>query len=256
MDGTINHVGITIVLFFAFFGAVALIAIPIRLWQILVGKLLSILASLNRFQQFVVILGIVSLVATVLVWCFALYVIAMVIMDDPSRRIWGGSELGMMLNALGFVYFLFELMFVPVTWRQFKRSAPILIAACAIAIVMLPVLIYRAGLHEERRFDVYDIAKNLSEGMTVAEVQVVLDKKHKPFIKVASGTDEQTPHIRVTTSLGWAEALFLHLYFYEGRLVATRMVGEDSPNDKFRDQPPDMLPSDPDLLRLFRGIRL
>ena len=114
MDGTFDHVGITIVLFFAFFGAVALIAIPIRLWQILIGKLFSIFASLNRFQRFVAILGIVSLVAAVLIWCFALYVIAMVVTDDPSRRIWGGSELGMMLNALGFVYFLFG---IGIGWR-------------------------------------------------------------------------------------------------------------------------------------------
>ena len=250
-----NMIGIAILLLFAFLGAVALIAIPIRLWQISMGGLLSVLPSLARPQRFAVVLGVIILGLAGLVWCLGLYVIAMVLMDDAPRRIWGGSELGMAFDVLGFLYLLFELLFLPVTWRQFRRSLAILISAAAIAIVMLPFLVYRAGLHTDRRFDVYDMATSLARDMTVAEVHALLEEKRKPSMKIRTGINNGAGTIQVTTSLGWAEYLFLYLYFYDGRLVATHMVGEDSPDDKFPDQPPDILPTDPDVIRLFRGVR-
>ncbi|MDX1488516.1 MAG: hypothetical protein R3268_09965 [Acidiferrobacterales bacterium] len=242
---------------FAFLGAVALIALPIRGWQIARCGLFSELSSLNRVPRIAVVLALAILAFAVVVWGLALFAVAMVLTDNPSRRVWGVSELGMTLDLLGFLYLGFELLFLPLTRRQLRRSVPILISATAIAIVLLPFVIYRTGVHTERRFDVYDIANSLSKDMPLAEAQAVLNGKRKPFMKVAGTvTEGGAGTIQVTTSLGWGEALFLFLYFYEGRLVATHMVGEDNPNDKFSDQPADIVPTDPKLLHLFTaGVR-
>lgn len=47
-----------------------------------------------------------------------------------------------------------------------SRSVLILTSGAAIAIVLIPLVIYRAGMHTERRFDVYDIANGLSKDIT------------------------------------------------------------------------------------------
>jgi hypothetical protein len=250
-------VGIAILFLFAVLGAIASTAIPMRLWQIGRGRLLAGFPSLNRLQRFATIVALVSLLAAVLVWGFVLYIIAMILTEDPSSRIWGLTELSMALGLLGFLYLVFELLLLPATWRQRWRFVPILIIpATAIVVVMVSFSIYREGLHTERRFDVYDIAANLSRDMTVTEVKAVLDKKQKPFIKITGGDIEKgNGTIQVTTGLGWGEALFLYLHFYDGRLVATQMVGEDSPNDRFANQPPDIIPTNPDMDQLFREAR-
>lgn len=254
---SMDLVGIVILFSFAVLGTIASTAVPMRLWQIARGRLLAVFPSLNRLKRFATILALVSLFAAVLVWGLVLYIIAMILTEDPSNRIWGVSELGMALGLLGFLYFLFELLLLPATWRQRSRFVPVLIIpATAIVVLMVSFSIYREGLHTERRFDVYDIAANLSKNMTVTEVKAVLDKKQKPFMKITGGDIEKgNGTIQVTTGLGWGEALFLYLHFYDGRLVATQMVGEDSLNDRFPNQPPDIVPTHPDMDQLFREAR-
>ncbi len=110
-----------ILLAVAFIGVVGLIGIPIRMWQIFIGTFRLIYEFLNRLQKLLVVFGVVFLVPGVLLWLCSIYVIVMVLTDDSANRIWGVSELGITLSALGLVYLLVELMVLPVTWRQFKR---------------------------------------------------------------------------------------------------------------------------------------
>lgn len=113
-----------------------------------------------------------------------------------------------------------------------------LIVLGLIAGVVVGFLLLKAN--HERRFDVYEIARKLERGMSPAQVEHVLDENWRPYMKRGGTLKDGAGTIQVTAWFGRAEYLFLYIYFDDGKLIGTKMHGEDSPEDRYEDQPPDI----------------
>jgi len=103
-------------------GAGGIIGIPVRLLQLVRGKIHAVYIHLNGIAKFVVTIGLVGLTVGALSWIGVAYVAVMVFTDDTTPRIWGGSELGMTSGAFGFLYLMVELLLLPLTIRQVRNE--------------------------------------------------------------------------------------------------------------------------------------
>lgn len=107
------------------FAAVATVGIPVRLFQLIRGRIRAIYVNLSGTSKIVVTIGLLGLVVGALSWLGVVYVAIMVFTDDTTPRLWGGSELGMTSSVLGIVYLAIEILLSPLSIRQFQnRRAP------------------------------------------------------------------------------------------------------------------------------------
>ena len=120
----------------------------------------------------------------------------------------------------------------------------------ALAVALVPILVL--GLvwmmdARERRFALYEIMNSLKYSMPYPDVKRVVKENEEPYIqKTVLGRDE----VLLKVTLGLAQEFVLCIRFDDGKLISAVMHGEDSPADRFPDQPQDILgPSGDD----FRG---
>ena len=102
-------------------GAGAVFGIPVRLFQLVRGSIQTAYSRLSGLSKIVAVIGLVGLTLSALLWMGVAYVAVMVVTDDTTPRIWGGSELAMITSALGFLYLMAELLLLPVTIRQIRN---------------------------------------------------------------------------------------------------------------------------------------
>lgn len=112
-----------ILLFFMLVGAVGLFGVPLRLWQLTRRTARLIWAQLQPIPKWLTILGLMGLALATILWAVCVYVIGVIVSRGGPDGIWGGSEIAMTLDALGLIYFLVELMLLPVTLRQLNLQA-------------------------------------------------------------------------------------------------------------------------------------
>lgn len=90
----------------------------------------------------------------------------------------------------------------------------------------------------DRRFSLYEIMSSLEYGMPHPEVEKVIQENGKSYIKRAAYGQAG---IRLAVTVGLAQELYLFLQFNDAKLISAVMHGEDSPTDRFGDQPHDIL---------------
>lgn len=100
------------------FAAIALVGIPVRIFQLTRGSIQSAYVRLSVVSRIVVTVGLIGLVISAVLWVGVVYVVTMVFMDGTTPRIWGGSELGMTSSVFGFLYLVVELLLLPLTICQ------------------------------------------------------------------------------------------------------------------------------------------
>lgn len=103
-------------------GAVAMIGVPVRLFQLARGSLQSAYSRLNSYSKFFATIGLVGLFLGGLLWIGLAYVMLMVFTDDTSPRIWGISELAATSGSFGAFYLVVELLLLPLTIRQIRHK--------------------------------------------------------------------------------------------------------------------------------------
>lgn len=110
-----------------------------------------------------------------------------------------------------------------------------------VVIALVPILFIafvRVMDSSEHRFALYDVMNSLKYHMPRTEVEKFISKNKKPYVRQSAyGTDG----IRLSVKVGLAQELYLFLNFRNGRLVSAVMHGEDSPEDRYKDQPKDIL---------------
>ncbi len=112
----------TAIYVFMLVGAIAMIGVPVRLFQLVRGSLQAAYSRLNLFSKFFVTIGLVGLILGGLLWISVAYVAVMVFTDDTTPRIWGASELGMTSSSFGALYLIVELLLLPLTIRQIRNK--------------------------------------------------------------------------------------------------------------------------------------
>lgn len=90
--------------------------------------------------------------------------------------------------------------------------------------------------HGERRLLLYSIARELAVGMPRSQVETVLSRHQAPFLNRSDTPDG----IVLRVSLGAAEFGLLSIQFQQGLLSSARIRGEDGPEDRLEDAPPDI----------------
>ena len=105
---------------------------------------------------------------------------------------------------------------------------------------MVVVAFHFLRAKHDRRFEVYEIATKLERGMSPAAVEQVLNDHWRPYMKRGGELRDGGGTIQVTAWFGRAEYLYLYIYFNNGKLVGTKMHGEDNPEDRYEDQPSDI----------------
>ena len=128
----------------------------------------------------------------------------------------------------------------PGSWLS--RNRDMIALAFLIVVGGLGVILFLLVLpaKHDRRYEVYEIANRLERGMSHAQVEQVLHDYWRPYMKRSGRVEDGDGAIQVIASFGWAEALYLTIYFEDGELIGTRMHGEDSPEDRYDDQPQDI----------------
>ena len=110
-----------------------------------------------------------------------------------------------------------------------------------VVIALLPILLItfvRIMDSSEHRFALYDVMNSLKYHMPRTEVEKVISKNNKPYVRQSAyGAAE----IRLSVKVGVAQELYLFLAFRNGKLESAIMHGEDNPDDRFKDQPQDIL---------------
>ncbi len=104
------------------FAAVAIVGIPVRVFQFIQGSIQSVYARLSVIPRIVVTIGLAGLLVGTVSWLGVVYVAFKVFTDDSPLRIWGGSELGMTSSVFGFLYLVVELLLVPLTIGQIRNE--------------------------------------------------------------------------------------------------------------------------------------
>lgn len=122
--------------------------------------------------------------------------------------------------------------------RGAVRPRALIILGLIAALALVAFFFLRT--HHDRRFAVYEIANRLERGMSLAEVEQILRDHWRPYMHRGGLVKNGAGAIQVTASFRWAEGMFLFIYFDQGRLIGTKMHGEDSPEDRYEDQPPDI----------------
>lgn len=102
-------------------GIAAAIGVPLRLF--LLRRWFAVFRRAGVVPKVLAALGLLLLAPATFLWLYALYVAWKVFLDPGTPRVWGGSELGMTLTALGMVYFATELLLLPVTLGARRNGA-------------------------------------------------------------------------------------------------------------------------------------
>ena len=90
--------------------------------------------------------------------------------------------------------------------------------------------------HGERRYVLYGIQRELKGGMPRSDVLAIVEKHdHDSFVTRSS--EEQ---LIVWVSLGGAQYCGLIVSFENSQLVSSQIRGEDGPEERFDDAPPDI----------------
>ena len=139
---------------FFLFGAVGMLGVPFRLWQLFSKRLRALRAGLSPRGNSLVRSGIGGLILAGLLWAIGVYLfastivsvfaavatadgptkiiwgphcpvfcdlIAMVVTEDrPIKIIWGITAYEWFLVGFGFIYLVVELLLLPATVRQVK----------------------------------------------------------------------------------------------------------------------------------------
>lgn len=87
--------------------------------------------------------------------------------------------------------------------------------------------------NEERRFVLYNIRRELRQGMTREEVETVVARHDAPYVEKRADADA----LRLTAKTGLVNRLHLSIRFSNGVLAEARFGGEDHPQDVPRDVP-------------------
>jgi hypothetical protein len=91
--------------------------------------------------------------------------------------------------------------------------------------------------HEDRRFVLYNIMKELRKEMARSEVEAIISRHAAPFIDRYEKEDRLT----LTVWLSTLRALYLMMSFSGQKLTRAEFVGVDSPQDVPRDAPPPLV---------------
>ena len=91
--------------------------------------------------------------------------------------------------------------------------------------------------HEDRRFVLYNIMKELRKGMARSEVEAIISRHSAPFIDRYEKEDRLT----LTVWLSTLRALYLLMSFSDQKLTRAEFAGLDSPEDVNPDAPPAIL---------------
>jgi hypothetical protein len=88
--------------------------------------------------------------------------------------------------------------------------------------------------HEDRRFVLYNIMKELRKEMARSEVEAIITRHSAPFVERYEREDRLT----LTVWLSTLRALYLTMSFSDQKLIRAEFAGLDSPEDVPRDTPP------------------
>jgi hypothetical protein len=91
--------------------------------------------------------------------------------------------------------------------------------------------------HEDRRFVLYNIMKELRKEMARSEVEAIISRHSAPFIDRYEKDDRLT----LTVWLSTLRALYLKMSFSDQKLIRAEFAGLDSPEDVNPDAPPAIL---------------
>ena len=87
-----------------------------------------------------------------------------------------------------------------------------------------------------RKQTLYNIAKELSFGMTQEQVNSVIDKYDESYLH----RHESQDRIILRVNLGITDSCLLSIRLTKGKLTSARIRGEDGPHETFSDAPPDI----------------
>ena len=88
--------------------------------------------------------------------------------------------------------------------------------------------------HEDRRFVLYNIMKELRKEMSRSGVEAIICRHSAPFVERYETEDRLTLTVWLTS----LRALFLNMSFSDQKLIRATFAGVDSPEDVPRDAPP------------------
>lgn len=90
----------------------------------------------------------------------------------------------------------------------------------------------------ENRQTLYAIHRNLRKSMTVQEVRAVVERHRAEHLRVRWSPAADA--VTVSTVTGLFQGCDLWVRFQDDRLISAKVRGDDTPDQRLRDAPPDI----------------
>ena len=114
--------------------------------------------------------------------------------------------------------------------REFLAQLGLVAVGAGIGLVFRDVVLDRDA---DRRFALYNIMRELLQGMSRSDVDTIISRHDAPFI-VHHAQDNS---ISLSVMLGGINSFYLAIEFSSGKLTKAHFGGEDNPRDVPKDAP-------------------